>query len=617
MGSITRPATLTPEIRQSWERCLEAGLDPHRPPEPVYADAATVREARDRHELTRRLALAEMHNLYHQISGSNFMIALGDPGGMVLDTITDDTFRTTAEAKNIRAGGLWGELQQGTNALGLASAMKAPVTVHGPEHFFRMYDGLTCNAAPIFGPSGEIAGILDASSDCRSRQRHTMALVKMSVRQIENGLFRDLHRNDLVLIFHTRAEYLRTLSAGLLAVDPTGTIIAASAQAAFFLQGLPARPGHHFAELFRTGFLDFLDESHRRDRVRLEDHEGSSYVVAIDNLHKVCPLHRHQEPKPKSQPRPAPRTPSPDFIAEDPAVTALLTQVAGATARGVPILIRGPTGTGKELMARHAHAVSGRTGAFVPVNCAALPDTLIEAELFGYAEGAFTGARRGGAKGLVNEADGGTLFLDEIGDMPVQLQSILLRLLDDWTIRPVGSSARRTVDVQLVAATNANLEEAVQTGRFRADLLYRLNTIEITLPPLAERKDFHRIARHLLHIIDPAASIADTALALLAQRPWPGNVRELRSVLTRLAITADRSVIGAEHLNAPAPPPAPAPASTLERAVIDQVVATWEQSGRNITETARRLGVTRNTVYKKLRTMSNYVKSGPRGGIDD
>ena len=601
MGSITRPASLTPEIRQSWERCLEAGLDPHRPPEPVYADAATVREARERHELTRRLALAEMHNLYHQISGSNFMIALGDPGGMVLDTITDDTFRTTAEAKNIRAGGLWGELQQGTNALGLASATKAPVTVHGPEHFFRMHDGLTCNAAPIFGPSGEIAGILDASSDCRSRQRHTMALVKMSVRQIENGLFRDLHRNDLVLIFHTRAEYLRTLSAGLLAVDPAGTIIAASAQAAFFLQGLPARPGHHFAELFRTGFLDFLDESHRRDRVRLEDHEGSSYVVAIDNLHKVCPLHRHPEPKPKPQSRPAPRTPSPDFIAEDPAVTALLAQVAGATARGVPVLIRGPTGTGKELMARHAHAVSGRTGAFVPVNCAALPDTLIEAELFGYAEGAFTGARRGGAKGLVVDADGGTLFLDEIGDMPIQLQSILLRLVDDWTIRPVGGSTHRTVDVQLVAATNANLEEAVQAGRFRADLFYRLNTIEITLPPLAERKDFHRIARHLLRIIDPAASISDAALALLAQRPWPGNVRELRSVLIRLAITADGGVIEAEHLTDPAPPPAPPAAATLERAVIDQVVATWEQSGRNIAETARRLGVTRNTVYKKLK----------------
>src|SRR4051812_34931656 len=507
MGPITRPNGLAPEIRQSWERCLEAGLDPHRPPVPIYADNATVREARERHELTRRLALAEMHNLYHQISGSNFIIALGDPTGMVLDTITDDTFRTTAEAKNIRAGGLWGELQQGTNALGLASAMKAPVTVHGPEHFFRMHDGLTCNAAPIFGPSGEIAGVLDASSDCRSRQRHTMALVKMSVRQIENGLFRDLHRNDLVLIFHTRAEYLRTLSAGLLAVDPSGTILAASAQAAFFLQGLPARPGHHFAELFRTGFREFLDESHRRDRVRLEDHEGSSYVVMIDNLHQACPLHRHPEhkSKPKPQFRPTTRTLSPDFIAEDPTVIALLGQVAGAAARGVPILIRGPTGTGKELMARHAHAASGRTGAFVPVNCAALTHTLIEAELFGYAEGAFTGARRGGAKGLVVDADGGTLFLDEIGDMPVQLQNILLRLLDDWTIRPVGGTGRRKVDVQLVAATNANLEEAVQAGRFRADLFYRLNTIEVTLPPLAERKDFSRIARHLLRIIDPTA----------------------------------------------------------------------------------------------------------------
>ena len=249
-------------------------------------------------------------------------------------------------------------------------------------------------------------------------------------------------------------------------------------------------------------------------------------------------------------------------------------------------------------MARHAHAVSGRTGAFVPVNCAALPDTLIEAELFGYAEGAFTGARRGGAKGLVNEADGGTLFLDEIGDMPVQLQSILLRLLDDWTIRPVGGATRRTVDVQLVAATNANLEEAVRTGRFRADLLYRLNTIEITLPPLSDRKDFHRIARHLLRTIDPAASITDAALTLLAQRPWPGNVRELRSVLTRLAITANGAVIGAEHLNGPSPPHHRLnPGTRGDRPSRSDLGTVRPQHHRNRPPP----GVTRNTVYKKLR----------------
>jgi sigma-54 dependent transcriptional regulator, acetoin dehydrogenase operon transcriptional activator AcoR len=148
----------------------------------------------------------------------------------------------------------------------------------------------------------------------------------------------------------------------------------------------------------------------------------------------------------------------------------------------MPILIRGETGTGKEQLARHAHAASGRTGAFVPVNCAALPESLIEAERFGYADGAFTGARRGGGIGLVKEADGGTLFLDEIGDMPVALQAVLLRLLDDWIVRPVGGVSAK-VDVFLVSATNARLDKTVAEGRFRFDLLYRLNTLEVTLPP--------------------------------------------------------------------------------------------------------------------------------------
>ena len=158
----------------------------------------------------------------------------------------------------------------------------------------------------------------------------------------------------------------------------------------------------------------------------------------------------------------------------------------------MPILIRGETGTGKEQLARHAHVASGRTGAFVPVNCAALPESLIEAELFGYAEGAFTGARRDGAIGLVKEADGGTLFLDEIGDMPVALQAVLLRLLDDWTVRPVGG-VRTKVDVFLISATNASLDKAIAEGRFRSDLLYRLNTLEVTLPRLARSQ---RLRRH-------------------------------------------------------------------------------------------------------------------------
>ena len=167
---------------------------------------------------------------------------------------------------------------------------------------------------------------------------------------------------------------------------------------------------------------------------------------------------------------------------------------------------------GKEQLARHAHAASGRIGAFVPVNCAALPESLIEAELFGYADGAFTGARRGGAIGLVKEADGGTLFLDEIGDMPIALQAVLLRLLDDWTVRPVGG-VRTKVDVLLVSATNATLDKAIADGRFRSDLLYRLNTLEVTLPRLRDRTDFEAILRHLLGAIDPNCEITPATIA--------------------------------------------------------------------------------------------------------
>src|SRR6202008_3610063 len=176
------------------------------------------------------------------------------------------------------------------------------------------------------------------------------------------------------------------------------------------------------------------------------------------------------------------------------------------------------------------HAASGRPGAFVPINCAALPESLIEAELFGYSEGAFTGARKGGSAGLFKQADGGTVFLDEIGEMPVALQAVLLRFLDDWTMRPGGGAPKR-VDVFLVSATNVALEQAVARGAFRADLLYRLNALEVSLPPLCRRSHFSPMVRHPPASIDPSRDISVAAIDYLAGYAWPGNIRELRNVL--------------------------------------------------------------------------------------
>ena len=593
---IVSGALLDPEISESWERCLAAGLDPRQPPPTQVADSAVLREAREQHDLVRRLALAEMHSLYHQIAGTNYLIAFATLDGMLLETLADRTFLATARQNGICAGGLWGEAIRGTNALGTVGATAKPVTVHGAEHFFSQFGNLTCTAAPIFGPDAQFAGVLDASSDCRSRQQHTRALVATAATHIQNSLFREYHRANIVLAFHSRAEYLRTPSAGLVAISPDGTVLGSNAQARFLLQGLPVLAGHRFEELFCTPFPAFIDRARNQDRLSLKDVVGSAFVAAAENL--VSPRPVFLSSGASGAPRPQPR-----FVADDPAVATALQQVGQAATRRLPILICGPTGTGKEGLARHAHAVSGCKGAFVPVNCAALPQSLIESELFGHSEGAFTGARRHGAKGLVEEADHGTLFLDEIGDMALDLQAVLLRLLDDWTIRPLGGGRVRQVDILLVSASNAGLEQRVASGRFRADLFYRLNTVQVHLPPLAERSDFAELVTTLLADCAPGASITPEALELLQTLPWPGNIRELRNMLVRLTLGASvREIDLAAVMRATGSSAAPAGATTSLRASTRaRVAAIFRQEEHNVSRTARRLGVSRKTVYRALR----------------
>jgi transcriptional regulator of acetoin/glycerol metabolism len=608
---MTPSDLLSPEIAASWERCLEHGLDPGHPPPLHHLEEAELRRAREAAGVLRPLVLAEMETLYDQISGSNFMIAFALTNGVILDTIADRTFNSTAKTTNIRPGGLWSELGCGTNALGSAAATQRAITVHGGEHFFSRYGQLTCTAAPVFGPDGKVAGVLDASSDYSSRQQHTRALVSMAATQIENGLFREYHGAAVLVAFHNRAEYLHTLSAGLMALDASGTVLGMNPRARLFLHGLPAEPGRRFQDLFRTGFGDFVDSGRREQRVRLQDRTGSVFIASIENVQPVAPVFatgasRPAPPKASSAARSA-------FVALDPAVMTAMRDVEAAAKRRLPILIRGETGTGKEQLARHAHASSGRRGTFVPVNCGALPESLIEAELFGHAEGAFTGARRGGAAGLVAQADHGTLFLDEIGDMPLALQTVLLRLLDDWTVRPVGGGTARAVDVLLIAATHVDLAEQVAAGRFRADLYYRLDTIEAVLPPLRARSDFAVIVRHLLAAISPGTEVAEAALSRLARHGWPGNIRELRNLLTRLTLTSEASCIGAEAIDAclGATAGAIAAAAKLKDQTTERIVTMHRDLGGNLSAAARRLGVSRNTVYRALARQRMVPPDGP------
>ena len=576
-------------------RCLAAGLDPHDQPRRTVVDDATLREARQRRDLLRRLAFCEMDNLYHQIAGSNFMIAFAGADGILLDTITDQSFSAMAGASSIRPGTVWTETSCGTNALGTVIQTGLPIMVHGAEHFFTQFGSLTCTAAPVYDADGVLAGVLDASSDCGSRQQHTRALVSMAATQIENGLFRECHRTDVLIALHNRPEYLHTLSAGLLAVDPGGMVLAANSQARFLLQGLPVMRGRRVEDLFHIQFENLLRASRDNTPVRLEDRVGSVFVAKLENVRVVRPVAIG------TSPMSTPARPHDGFVADDPVVLDALRRLESAARRKLPLLLCGETGTGKEQLARHAHAASDRRGEFIAVNCAALPDTLAEAELFGYADGAFTGARRGGAPGLVLEADGGTLFLDEIGEMKLPLQAVLLRLLDDWTVRPVGGGRRRSVDVLPVAASNVDLAAAVASRRFRADLLYRLNTVEIALPPLRERADFAAIARYTLGSVAPGWRIDDAAMTIMRRMPWCGNIRELRTVLTRLTLIEGAGVINSLMVSGLAGRAIDLPAQNVLRSMLrERIRAVFQETAGNVSETARRLNVSRNTIYRAL-----------------
>ena len=601
---VPSPDFLLPEIYDSWMRCIAHGLDARHPPEPEIVMMATLRQEHQRHSLVRGLALAEMHALHLQIAGTNFMIAFASPEGLLLDVVSDHSFQSMSDAASIRPGAIWKESLCGTNGLGMVAHLKRAVTVHGGEHFFPRFSHLTCTAAPVFAPDGSLCGILDASSDCLSRQAHTRALVGMAATQVENGLFREQHRGSIIITLHNRGEYLHTLSAGLLAVDSDGYLLAANRAAQTLLQGLPLAPGRRFSEVFRSRFSSFVDEGRRNERQKLQDEVGSHFIASIEHPRQFQFAQTIAKPKP-----PVPTAIQTEFVSADPKIAETVGRVGAAALRKMPILIRGETGTGKEQLARYAHVASRRAGAFVPVNCAALPESLIEAELFGYSEGAFTGARKGGSVGLFREADGGTLFLDEIGDMPVALQAVLLRFLDDWTIRPVGGGSR-VVDVLLVSATNADLSALITKGRFRSDLLYRLNTLEVTLQRLRERTDFADIARHLLRATDPEMRLTDRAIERLARQDWNGNMRELRAILSRLSLNDRGGLIDddavADVLRDDNPSDKrPINASEESDANLHEVQRArvrmaYAQCGENISKTARRLGVSRNMIYRAL-----------------
>ncbi len=602
-----------PSIARSWLRCLEDyHLDPALSIAPTVLEHGRVLESRERLQQVLHIAGNEMTSLHQQLSGAGHAVLLTDARGVILNCVTAPTERQIFERAGLWLGADWSEACEGTNGIGTCLVERQSLTIHQDEHFRGRHTGLTCSASPVFDPHGELLAVLDVSSArrdvSRQSQFHTMALVNLSAKMIESCYFLRCFDNQWLLRFHLQAESVGLFSEGLLAFDGEGRICAVNQSALNLL-------GHIRGGLLGKPVEAFFDCSLDELLGRASSNAAASWPLRTRDGRKLFAVLRGEARRSLAVPMQpatpvAPASRLSGICLDDATLQADFRKALRVYERDVPLLINGETGSGKEAFAKAVHHASQRADkAFVALNCAAIPESLIESELFGYRGGSFTGARKEGMRGKLQQADGGTLFLDEIGDMPLALQTRLLRVLEDRQVVPIGGEPE-AVNVRIISATHRKLLDRVEDGSFREDLYYRLNGLEVALPALRDRSDKSQLLDFLLaeEAHGETVLLDGPAREALLGFAWPGNVRQLRNVLRTLAALCEGGRIGLEDLPAMIRQARPVVSTSeeasehpLEDAERLALLNALEQTRWHMTHTAEQLGVSRNTLYRKLR----------------
>jgi transcriptional regulator of acetoin/glycerol metabolism len=612
-GAAHRPDAV---IRDSWSRCVnEYRLDPTRMQEAVILPQHELREHRERIDDFLRIARHGLEALYQEVAGTGYCVLLTDARGVTVDFIGDLQLDASLRRAGLYLGSDWSERLAGTCGVGTAIATRQALVVHQDDHFDATHIPLTCSAAPLFDPLGRLNAILDVSAlispQAKESQHLALQLVKLYASRVENANFLRWFRRDWVLKLHPSPEFVEISPDFLVALDAAGRVIGHNRAAQ---QLLESEAGTTALGLPFERFFDLpFDALGRFVRSYAGDRRG----VALRSGRRV--LFLHAVPPPQRVVAEVARTPEaalPPALARlsggDPSLDRQIERAARLVDTPVSILLTGETGSGKEYFAKALHEASRRAGRpFVAVNCAAIPETLIESELFGHLPGSFSGAAAKGKRGLIQESSGGTLFLDEIGDMPLALQARLLRVLAEREILPVGATRPVPVDLRVVAATHADLEAAVRAGRFRDDLYYRLAGAHLRLPPLRERRDLPWLLQSLLRQGDAAAQLAPEAEALLRAWHWPGNLRELHNVIEFARAVCRDGVIRLhdlpDHLLAAVGEPAGGPPSATPTAPATlpaeaRLLLQYLRAARwNVSAVAHQTGLSRMTIYRRMK----------------
>lgn len=615
-----------PTIMSSWQRCHERKLNP----EVLMTLRLSEQEIKVRREKNRgliKVAKPFLEKLYQLVKGSGFVVLLLDYEACILELLGDQDILD--RHSHFRVGELWDEETKGTNAMGLVKIERIPLQVFATEHFSRVNHWITCSGAPIHGVNGEMIGILDVSGDYRHAHTHTLGMVVAAAQAIENQLRLEAANAEVVKSYNNVNAIIQSISEGLISFDEKGRITKMNPVA---LKVLNIDDKNYHGKLLREilkneEILKYIlkegrsinDHEFLLDRRHQQAHFLFSAQPIIDHQMEVCggvailreirTVHRLVN---KIIGARAQFT-FDDIIGQSASLRKSI-QVAKDVADSMSsVYLQGESGTGKEMFAQAIHNASPvANGPFVAINCAAIPRDLIESELFGYEEGAFTGAKRGGRPGKFELANEGTILLDEVGDMPLETQASLLRVLQEKQVVRIGGYKPIPVRIRVIAATNRDLKEEVRRGNFREDLYYRLNVISITIPPLRNRQgDVLLLANYYIRKFAqmlnlPISNLDHKANEVLENYKWPGNIRELSNAIERAVNLAKGKTITLEHL----------PESlqnlkdyrkikyqgtdVLEELEKEMILETLESVNWNISKCALVLGIARNTLYRKL-----------------
>ena len=608
-------------VLSSWQRSLRAGVEPGTRLAPLVTGGDALEQLRRNNQDLLWAAQGLFVTSAHLLASSGSIMLLTDPNGVVLEVAGDMHTLESAQDVHLVEGGHWHESVVGTNGIGTALATRQPVQVHAAEHFGEGIKRWTCAAAPVFLPGTEqILGVIDISGPPSTYQRGNLVLALAAARQMESVLAERTSREHVHLLEASMKFSASSGTAAMLVIDRNAKLIHISGSLPVLewrlgtcLPGLePGRDAQewarHLPPTLRPEWLHPVRVNGKAIGALLVMPKLSR-LMAASPPPTVFAASRHGE----SEIDPS-RSDFANLLGVSQGLRTVIDRARLLSGRRVGVLIQGETGVGKELFARAIHGDEQRSGPFVTFNCGATSRELIGSELFGHVRGAYTGATNEGRAGRFELAHGGTLCLDEIGELPLDLQPVLLRCLEEGVICRLGEAKPRRVDVRLLAMTNRDLLKEVEAGRFRRDLYHRISVTCIRVPPLRERScDIELLTEHFNRSLAgrhqlSCRSFGPAVMAALCTYAWPGNVRELRNVVESLLLTSNESVVDFAELpeeiraagDRDVGMATAAVATSLEEAERLAIVSAVKKMHGNLAQAARSLGVSRSTLYRKV-----------------